>query len=214
MSAVPKPAEGQAATLDQSENLRLMMELASVYHNHKEQMALSIFGLQGAVFVGLFLMNTWPTDVMAMGRRPMVVIFVVVWVLFHLALRYQLRNRRLAAITVAAYADALLQTEAIHFEKSSHAYRPPGWLARLTDRTFLPVRGALRSADVELADLPDGTDVLPRTRRSFQYHFAKHQNESAVSWTKYALPIEWLTSAGSIVLLIIVLYRVLSMKPA
>lgn len=202
-----------ATTVDgrQADILKLLLELNSVYHNHKEQMALSIFGLEAAFFVGLFLLGSWPPDVMKMQRRPMVVIFVLVWAMFHLALRYQLRNRRLAAITEAAYVDALLQTEDIHYEKSSHAYRPPHTFAQLLDLTLIPTRGALRSSDIALSHLADGTVISPATRQSFEFHLAKHQNDSAVSWTKYALPIEWLTTLGSMFLLLIALYRVNSL---
>jgi hypothetical protein len=207
MTADPTPpfssSEGRQADI-----LKLLMELNSVYHNHKEQMALSIFGLEAAFFVGLFLLGSWPPDVMKMQRRPMVVIFVLVWVMFHLALRYQLRNRRLSAIIHAAYVDALLQTEDIQYEKSSHTYRPPHGFAQLIDLTLIPMRGALRSSDIALSHLADGSVISPATRQSFEFHLAKHQNDSAVSWTKYALPIEWLTTLGSMFLLLIALYRV------
>ncbi len=38
------------------------------YHNHKEQMAFSIFGLEGAFFIGLFLLGNWPQSIQGMDR--------------------------------------------------------------------------------------------------------------------------------------------------
>ena len=201
-------AEGERKTL------LALLQLYSQYHNHKEQMALSIFGLEGAFFVGLFLLGTWPPEVKQMGGKSLAAIFVVVWILFHTALRYQLRNRRISAIMVAAYVDALVQEQDILFEASSHSYRKPHMLASIVDLTLFPVRGALRASDVDLPAVADGSILRPATLAGHQYHLAKHKNDSAVSWTKYALPFEWITSLGSILLLIIALYRVVSALPS
>lgn len=190
------------------------LSLQSDYHNHKEQMALSIFGLEGAFFIGLFALGTWPPEVARMGGSSLAVIFVIVWALFHTALRYQLRNRRLAAIMCAAYTDALTQEDDIIYEPSSHAFRPPSLAADLIDTFLVPVRGALRASDVDMPATIEGTLIEPSTLLSYQYHLATRKNDSAVSWTRYALPIEWLTTVGSGLLLGIALHRVLNLAPA
>jgi hypothetical protein len=210
MSDVKSPVNGN----DERSMLFEFLSLYSTYHNHKEQVALSIFGLEGAFFIGLFLLGTWPPEVTKMGRTSLAAIFVVVWALFHTALRYQLRNRRLAAIMCAAYVDALVQTDDILYEPTSHSTRPPTMLANTLDTFLLPVRGALRASDVDLPSVAEGTVIRPATLNSYQYHLAKHKNDSAVSWTKYALPIEWITTAGSGLLLGIALHRVLNALPA
>lgn len=191
------------------DNLKQLLALYGQYHNHKEQMAFSVFGLEGAFFVGLFLLGNWPPAVERMNPIGLACIFVVVWILFHLALRYQLRNRRLAAIMVASYVDSLAQTEDILYERSAHAFSGVSSIVGFIDTTLVPMRGAFREADVDMPSFADGTIIRPATLRSFQYHLARHKTESAVSWTKYALPIEWIASAGSILLLGIALYRVL-----
>ncbi|PIW08784.1 MAG: hypothetical protein CO066_03380 [Comamonadaceae bacterium CG_4_9_14_0_8_um_filter_60_18] len=197
----------------QSERLEALLGFYGQYHNHKEQMAFSVFGLEGAFFVGLFLLGNWPQTIESMNRITLSWIFVLVWVLFHLALRYQLRNRRLAAIMVAAYYDALTQKSDLVFERSRHTVVAASKIAQFADLWLLPVRGALRPSDVELAELVDGAKIRPATLSSYQYHLLKHKNLAAKSWTSYALPIEWITSLGSIVLLAIALLRVLQSVP-
>lgn len=205
--------QASASQAGQPERLEALLGFYGQYHNHKEQMAFSIFGLEGAFFVGLFLLGNWPQTIESMNRITLSWIFVLVWGLFHLALRYQLRNRRLAAIMVAAYYDALTQKADLIFERARQNVHAPCALAQLIDLWFLPVRGALRPSDVELAELVDGTSIRPATLSSYQYHLLKHKNIAARSWTSYALPIEWITSLGSIVLLAIALLRVLQSVP-
>jgi hypothetical protein len=114
---------------------------------------------------------------------------------------------------VAAYVDALAQVDEIHFDPSSHSFRSSGLLTRLLDATLLPMRGALRTSDVDLPSLSEGITLHPASLASYQYHLARHKNESACSFTKYAFPIEWITSAGSVMLLLVALYRVLAATP-
>jgi hypothetical protein len=206
------PTQSTTSTSER-ETLFQFLTLYSDYHNHKEQMALSIFGLEGAFFIGLFALGTWPPEVARMGSTSLAIIFVIVWALFHTALRYQLRNRRLAAIMCAACTDALTQGDDIVYEPSSHAYRAPTVVADLVDTFLVPVRGALRASDVDMPSAREGARIRPSTLLSYQYHLANRKNDSAASWTRYALPIEWLTTVGSGLLLGIALHRVLNLPP-
>ena len=190
------------------EVLQNLLAFHAQYHNHKENMAFSIFGLEGAFFIGLFVFSQWPPYLQKVQGHQLAWLFVIVWVLFHAALRFQLRNRRIAAILVAGYYDALTQREDIKYSGGQFAVYPDMPLDTFIDLYLLPVRGKLRATDVEAAKLDDGEVVKPRSIAAFYYHLAKHKAEASASWTKYSYPIDLLASLGSIFLLAVALARV------
>ena len=198
----------------EQEVLQSFLQMHSQYHNHKENMAYAIFGLEGAFFIGLFWLAQWPQEVRAVPKHYLAGLFIAVWILFHLALRFQLRNRRIAAIFVASYYDALAQ-------QSDHKYSRDDFLVyrdrrfnSFIDTCILPVRNVIRVADVAPGRLQHSEIICPRTLKSFYYHLSRHKSVASTSWFKYAYPIEWLASFGSIVLLFVALYRVVHLAAA
>jgi hypothetical protein len=194
---------------NEREVLQSFLAMHSEYHNHKENMAFSIFGLEGAFFIGLFVFSQWPPYLQRVDNHHLAFLFVAVWVLFHSALRFQLRNRRIAAILVASYYDALAQRADLQYSRGQFAVYPDLPLDAFIDACLLPVRGKLRAADVEAAKPEDGEVVRPQSVTAFYYHLAKHKAVASTSWTKYAYPIDFLTSLGSIFLLLVALARAL-----
>lgn len=190
------------------ERLRTNFQHYASYHNHKEVMAYSIFALEGAFFLGLFLLGNWPPTVEAMPTELLSAIFVVTWFLFHTALRFQLRNRRLAAIKTAALFDALKQTKPVKYNASSMAPLKAHPIEAFFDTYFLPIRTTFREGDVDLINIEDGQDIEPGTLEAEVFFEIKHRKASQNSWNKYALPMEWITAIGSFSLLVIALLRV------
>lgn len=190
------------------ERLRINFQHYAGYHNHKEVMAYSIFALEGAFFLGLFLLGNWPPSVQAMPTGLLSAIFVLTWFMFHTALRFQLRNRRLAAIKTAALFDALRQTEPVKYLASNMAPLKAHPIEAFFDTYFLPIRTTFREGDVDLSNVEDGQDIEPGTLEAEAYFEIKHRKAAQSSWVKYALPMEWITSIGSFSLLIIALLRV------
>ena len=199
----------QTDTSDEREVLQSFLAMHAQYHNHKENMAFSIFGLEGAFFIGLFVFSQWPPYLQKIQSHHLAMLFVVVWILFHSALRFQLRNRRIAAILVASYYDALAQRTNLKYSQGQFDVYPDLPLDTLIDTYLLPIRGKLRAADVEAAKPEHGEVVQPRSIGAFYYHLARHKADASTSWTKYAYPIDLLASLGSIFLLLVALARVL-----
>lgn len=192
--------------------LKFMMQNYGTYHNHKELMAYSIFALEGGFFLGLFLLGTWPAAVAQMEHYQLASIFVVTWALFHTALRFQLRNRRLSAIYYAAYHDALTMTEDVTYKDRWLLEKTATRLDELVDIFLFPVRTSFRRGDVKPNDLDDGSLIRPQTLSAFQYHALEHKRRSMTGW-QYALTIEWITSVGSVLMLGVALLRVYSVAP-
>lgn len=192
------------------ERQRLVFQHYASYHNHKEIMAYSIFALEGAFFLGLFLMGSWPPTVEAMSKNVLCTIFVVTWFLFHTALRFQLRNRRLAAIKTAALFDALKQDTPVVYESKTMSPLPVHPIAAFFDTYLFPIRTSFRDGDVDLTKIEDKQSIGPGTNEAEAYFEIKHRLNAQKSWNKYALPMEWITTIGSFALLIIALIRVLT----
>lgn len=198
-----------SSTAGDQEVLQAFLEMHSQYHNHKENMAYAIFGLEGAFFIGLFVFSRWPPELAKVSNYALAGLFVAVWILFHLALRFQLRNRRIAALLVASYYDALAQQSDLQFRRDDFVVYRDRLLDKLIDACLLPVRSVIRASDVDPGKLRNEETVQPRTLKAFYFHLAKHKAVASTSWVNYAYPIEWLTSFGSIFLLLVALYRVL-----
>ena len=190
-----------------------LLNYYGTYHNHKETVAFSIFGLEGAFFIGLFSFANWPDTITRMDKTLLSAIFVLVWVLFHGALRFQLRYRRLAAIIVAALMDSLLGGVEQTFKKSDYAVASTDQKLIRIDEWLFPVRRAIRPSDVDLPALPDGARVLPKTIDAYRMHLARRKSDAQTNRTAYALPIEYVSTAGSMLMLAIALIRVITLAP-
>ena len=83
---------------------------------------------------------------------------------------------------------------------------PPTRIDDIIDTYLLPARNALRRPDVTFSG-PTGV-ITPGSMTAIAYFEAKHTFEARHSWTKFAIPIEWITTVGSILLLVIALIRV------
>lgn len=197
------------------DTIRYLDEIWVNYHHHKEQMAYSIFALEGGFFVGLFFLGNWPASVEKMPLEAMAGVIVMTWLLFHTALRYQLRNRRLAAIQVAGLRDTLMTSEAIPYQPDLIDVPPTGLFSNTIDTFFFPIRRSLRSPDVKSDDIKtfkernaETTHFQPYSLEMMKYMVFRHQKIATQSFKSYALPIEWITSLGSFLLLLFALFRV------
>lgn len=176
------------------------------YHNHKETMAYSIFALEGAFFLGLLLLGNWPPSIERMDQDLLAAIFVITWVLFHFALRFQLRNRKLAAIKVAACIEALSLDAEIDVKNEDYLPKQATRFDELIDAFLLPTRNAFRTADIESST--ELERISPGSLQAIQYFELKNKRAAQLKFGGYAIPIEWVTSVGSIFLLSIALLRV------
>jgi len=89
-----------------SQLLELLLVETSSYHNHKETMAHSGMALELAIFVGIVFLKHWPPiwvpETWISAQLLAFLGFTLIWLLIHVFIRWQLRNRRDAALRYAA----------------------------------------------------------------------------------------------------------------
>jgi len=143
------------------EYLTLGMELNHTYHDHKENMAHAIF-LVNVAFVGALLgTGGRPSWLPKELTPPWVVgsLCVGAWLLIHRYLRWQLRNRRIAAIKVAAFSNVLrdwIATPPTLVElRPVKKLRPvPGQLKLFLDNWVVPVDTGIGIGDDDVKTYP------------------------------------------------------------
>lgn len=183
--------------------LELALDQSETYHNHKETMAHAGMALQLAFVVGILSISTWPPDwvyeVRLSPRFLSASAFVVIWLLIHVFVRWQLQNRRWAAFQNAALARTLRRwasetpnpDELISYKQPNHKTAS----AFLTFLDYLvPCQSASLHNDVDMKDWPVGLV------REWQEQIRKGTG---------AVTAEWLLWAGSIFMLLMGLCRVL-----
>ena len=144
--------------------LELMLDQTNVYHNHKETMANAGMITQLTILAGLFSVAEWPpewvpsirTSHFCLSARGLSeIVFVAVWLLVNVFMRWQLRNRRWAAIFCAALEETLKKWARSNPEPEElDAYdmeeaKGGEFLPTFIDKYFVPYRSATLYSDVE-----------------------------------------------------------------
>jgi len=175
--------------------LRSFRQHYADYHNHKEAMAFSVFALEGAFFLGFVVLNSIPQDVARLGKEILIPLAGIVWILFHLVLRFQFRNRRIAALLVGAAfqaeQDVLQNIQAERTERRTPS-RDLDWI----DTWFFPIRTTFRKGDT------DFDDTFPELANTI----IKASNEGSTGG-RYGMLSEYITTFGSFFLLFIIVLR-------
>jgi hypothetical protein len=82
--------------------VELLLPQTVAYHNHKETMAHAGVALEMALFVAIMSLNPWPPswvpDIRLSARLVTFLAFVLIWLLIHIFIRWELRGRRSAAL--------------------------------------------------------------------------------------------------------------------
>ncbi len=125
------------------------------YHSHKETTAYTIFAVEAALF-GAMMTTDWYIKIAGVTGHPTCVAlsFVVLsWVLAHTFMRWQLRNRRMAALHVGAIITALLgylkeENVTIH-----QARKKASWVIQFLDY-FVPLSSATPIGDIDIESFP------------------------------------------------------------
>ena len=167
------------------------------YHHHKEQMAYAAFLVEAALF-GAFVTTNWQSSWLFKTENwadwfpnvdPKLILWVIlsiIWMLLHVFLRWQLFNRTIAALQVATCLKGILHGLQ---KKEVKPQNPPsggGQVSRWL-KYIIPCRTRLR-VDVDLREYPEW----------YQHLFAETQN--AGTGATFG---EWLTSGGSILIMVL-----------
>lgn len=185
--------------------LELLLAQSETYHNHKETMAHAGALLQIALVGGMVSVDHWPPswvpEVHDSARVIIAVAFVALWLLIHVFVRWQLRNRRAAALTNAAFLRTLRKwattprtdDDLMPYQvKSSQKPRVRIFL----DEYFIPLPSATLHYDVDKAGYPSC--------------MVREWIDQEGNLGTGAVRAEWLLWIGSILILVIGLFRTLS----
>ena len=158
------------------------------YHSQKETSAYTIFLVEAGLFAALWTTNTLETLRQILPKPyvlvPVLIIFL--WGLFHIFLRWQLRNRRVAALQVATLIRALTDHLAKRPEPDLKVPEVACCPGVILDH-FIPVPRASIIGDVTLEQYPEWY------RRRF------HQVQSEGTGASFG---EVFPSYGSIIMLV------------
>jgi hypothetical protein len=126
------------------------------YHSHKETAAHATFLVEAGLFGALATTCTLTDFLKSVPNAHTVVPLLIafVWFLFHVLLRWQLRNRRIAALQVATLLRAITDDLTKRPEPAKRAPVIGGWLSTSFDY-FIPRPTSTIVGDAKLQQYPD-----------------------------------------------------------
>ncbi len=127
------------------------------YHEQKENAANTIFLVETSLFGALMATNVnarFPEAVANLGWG-FVLLVVFVWCLLHVFMRWQLRNRRIAALQVKALMIALTDHLSRDELRTKVLYEPKPMRTGGFVDFFIPVPASTIVTDVALRSMPD-----------------------------------------------------------
>lgn len=168
------------------------------YHNHKEIMAHAAVVLQIGLFV--WIMSKDGSELIEKGC--VLILFILIWLLIHLYMRWELRNRRWAAMQIDGIRRTLgrwniqdIELEELQPYQEDPKY--PHWFCRLCDLLIPCFRGTLPHDHAAL-DHPRGLVTNLEIAR----------NDLSAGFRSVSLRVaEWIVTAASWLVLIVVFIR-------
>jgi hypothetical protein len=171
----------------------------STYHGEKEKIAYSIIVLEIALLSAAISAHSWILSTVSTRQWLIFFVFAVtVCSLLHYLVRWQLRNRRAAAIQVAAIQTTML-------ESIGNPLKPEDMRVQMREERARPSSGVLQTVCAFL------DWVLPCTRGfkpGSEGALPKHVLQKMEQHRTKAVSSEWIVSAASLVLLSALLYVV------
>jgi hypothetical protein len=98
LDQIPSPKRAKKA----EEFLKDLLPLMDSYHNHKENLAHASIAVMGGLAGAILIRDSWPPALKIYSffcpQLVASIVFIILWGLIHVYMRWQLRNRRSAAI--------------------------------------------------------------------------------------------------------------------
>lgn len=92
--------------------LSVKLNIWETYHNHKENMSNAGFLVQLGLFSSIITGGLWPpkwvTDVIILPELATFLVYFILWFLIHYYTRWQLINKRIAALYFSGFENAFL----------------------------------------------------------------------------------------------------------
>lgn len=185
--------------------LETMLGETNSYHHHKETMANAGIVAQLGIVASIFSMQSLPSWVKPIPwcnhnispKYLIYIAFIMLWLLIHIFIRWQLRNRRWAAIFTAAIEETLKNwtysnPRPIDLKPYQEDTLKPKTKKEFIDKYIWPLRSAPLYSDVGVKGWPIGLmQELDKKRDAF----IRKDDDS--------IHPEWLLSFGSIFALIV-----------
>jgi hypothetical protein len=146
-----------------SSYLNVKLELWETYHNHKENMSNAGFLVQLSLFGAIISKGLWPpkwvsnvTDLPELGTFS---VYFMLWFLVHYYMRWQLINKRIAAMYFAGYdksflyltTNDLIESDVTICSSDSHDASP--WRDFISKILYIP--GGFVKMDASVNGLPE-----------------------------------------------------------
>lgn len=146
-----------------SEYLKIKLELWETYHNHKENMSNAGFLVQLSLFGAIISEGLWPpkwvSSVTNLPELGTFMVYFMLWFLIHYYTRWQLINKRIAALYFAGYDKAFLYYSTHHLEKSditictTETHSVNKWRDFISKILYIP--GGFTRMDASVSNLPE-----------------------------------------------------------
>ena len=165
------------------------------YHGHKETTAYTIFAVEAALF-GAMMTTDWYDRIAVVTCNPKLwaLLFVLPsWLLAHAFMRWQLKNRRIAALNVGAILTALLG----HLKEGTLPTEEAGKKASRAIRFLdylVPLPSATQTEDI-------GIEHFPAWYKNSYVKFQKGKTGAVVG--------EWFPTIGSLLILVYLLVYII-----
>ena len=177
-----------------NEYLNLRLELWSGYHHHKENMANAGFLVQMSLFGAIITESIWPPawveQVTVLPKLSTFLVYLALWYLIHYYTRWQLVNKRVAAIYVAgfdrayhAYLQCQGDVDKTPFEVSNAS--SSRWRDFLSGLIFVP--GGFVRMDASVNGLP--TFIAKEVQQQFLSGSGAQTLEILITYTSIGLMI-------------------------
>lgn len=146
-----------------SNYLTIKLEIWEAYHNHKENMSNAGFLVQLSLFGAIISESLWPpkwvSNVTELPELGTFIVYFMLWFLVHYYTRWQLINKRIAAMYFAGYDKSFLYltTNDLNAEDlaicNHDAHKASPWRDFISKIIYIP--GGFVSMDASVNGLPE-----------------------------------------------------------
>ena len=175
--------------------LALKIELWETYHNHKENMANAGFLVQLSLFGSIIAEGLWPPSwvgkIIDLPELGTFLVYFILWFLIHYYTRWQLINKRIAALYYSGYNDSFLyftineitsDDKVINCEESHETNRLKDFISKI----FYIPRGFTKM-DATIKGLPNFIAI--RIKSKFKQSSGAETLEVLITYTSFLLMI-------------------------
>jgi hypothetical protein len=181
--------------------LEIMLDQINSYHNHKETMAnagmIVQLGVTAGILSGIPWLPTWLKSMQICAcispKFLTIAAYCAIWGLINVFIRWQLRNRRWAALFSSAVVEVL--------RRWANSDPTPTDLDPYRERSPLPEKRFADFIDTYIAPNRSAGLYSDVSREGWPNALGEEWRKKAQAYMKEPIPAEWLLSLGSLLCL-------------